>query len=94
MFDKSTMIKTGVVCLALLALAACRPDEQGRPLHYEPGVYPGDKNSSPLTEDQLAGLRQRALEQGDIPAGGGATPSVTSTTGEDVRPPVPGGAAQ
>ena len=77
---------TGLACLVLLALAGCREEEQGRPLDYEPGVYPGDKPSTPLSEETLSELRQRALQQGGVPAGG-AVGAGGQTTGDDVRPP-------
>ncbi|MBO6947094.1 MAG: hypothetical protein JJ855_03855 [Rhodospirillales bacterium] len=87
MFDKRFLKTIGVASFALLMLAGCRPEEQGRPLHYEPGVYPGEKPSSALGEGDLAELRQRAMEQGGIPAGGALSGGGT-TTGDDVRAPV------
>ncbi len=50
---------TALVLGAVLALAGCREDEQGRPLTFEPGVYKGEK-SQPLTQDQLRALQDRA----------------------------------
>ena len=38
MFDKRILKTLGVVSFALVVLAGCRQEEQGRPLHYEPGV--------------------------------------------------------
>lgn len=86
MFTKRNLKITGAVCFALLALASCRPDEQGRPIHYEQGVFPGTNPSEQLSEETLAKLRQRALEQAGEPAGGiqgGGGPG----TDNSVRPP-------
>ena len=87
MFDKRILKTFGVVCFALVVLAGCRPEEQGRPLNYEPGMYPGGKPASSLSEDELAQLRQRSLLQSGSPvggAGGGGGPA----RGGDVRPPL------
>ncbi len=46
----------------LVALAGCREDEQGRPLHYDKGVYQGQPDQD-LREDTLEMLRQRAQHQ-------------------------------
>ncbi|MDX2288271.1 MAG: hypothetical protein NW217_05555 [Hyphomicrobiaceae bacterium] len=60
-----TMIKTGrIVWLggligATLALAGCRPEEQGRPLAHNPGVYQGSPDTS-LTDEQRRLLQDRA----------------------------------
>jgi len=86
MFDKRILKTFGAVCFALVVLAGCRPEEQGRPLNHQPGMYPGGKPASSLSEDELAQLRQRSLMQGGIPAGGALTGGGT-TTGDDVRPP-------
>ncbi|MEX0694185.1 MAG: hypothetical protein WD075_07075 [Rhodospirillales bacterium] len=85
MLDKRIFKTFGVVCFALLALAGCRPEEQGRPLNYESGVYPGTMPSSSLSEDDLAQLRQRSLLQGgnDASVGGDVGPVQSG----DVRPP-------
>ncbi len=84
MFEFRFLKILGVVCFSLVVLAGCRPEEQGRPLNYEPGVYPGKLPSSSLSEEDLAQLRQRSIlqggEQGDL--GGGAP-----TRDSDVRPP-------
>ncbi|MBO6521434.1 MAG: hypothetical protein JJ900_10980 [Rhodospirillales bacterium] len=86
MFDKRFLKTFGVVCFALVMLAGCRPEEQGRVLNHEPGTYPVQKPTSPLGEDELAQLRQRATMQGGVPAGGSLSGGGT-TTGDDVRPP-------
>jgi len=88
MTHRTFFLKSGAVCLALIALASCRPEEQGRPLHYEQGVYPGKHESTPLSDADLAQLRQRALMQGGIAVGGNAGQGA-ETTGSDVRPPAP-----
>jgi len=45
-----------------LAIAACDQDEQGRVLTYEKGTYLGDADT-PLSEEQVNELRQRAAQQ-------------------------------
>ncbi len=86
MIHRTFFLKSGAVCLALIALASCRPEEQGRPLHYEQGVFQGKQESTPLSDADLAQLRQRALMQGGIAVGGNAGQGA-ETTGSDVRPP-------
>lgn len=49
------------LCL-LLPLAACREEEQGRPLTYEKGVYGGPEDEA-LTEEDREELRMRARDQ-------------------------------
>lgn len=85
MFNLRILKTLGIVCFALIALAGCRPEEQGRPLSYEPGVFPGKNPSAGLSDADLVQLRQRSLMQGgdDASLGGGGGPS----QGEDVRPP-------
>jgi len=49
-----------IVAVAVgLALGGCRPDEQNRPLYFEPGKYLGKKDEA-LSKEQLDELRQRA----------------------------------
>ncbi len=85
MFDKRILKTFGVLCFSLVVLAGCRPEEQGRPLKYESGVYPGKLPSSSISEDELAQLRQRSLLQSGSPADtGGGGPA----RGGDVRPPL------
>lgn len=84
MFDTRILKILGVMCFSLVVLAGCRPEEQGRPLQYKPGVYPGKMPSSSLSEDDLAVLRQRSILQGGQQADlGGGSP----TRGSDVRAP-------
>jgi hypothetical protein len=45
-----------------LALAGCRPEEQGRSISLEKGVYPGPKPAQ-LSEEQINRLRHRARTQ-------------------------------
>jgi len=49
---------TALVLGAVLALAGCREEEQGRPLSFDPGVYRGEK-IQPLTNDQIRALQDR-----------------------------------
>ncbi len=54
-----------ILCLTAtaLALGACREEERGRVLTYEPGDYRG-ASDQPLTEQQVDELRARAASQG------------------------------
>ncbi|MDP6175106.1 MAG: hypothetical protein QGF09_13150 [Rhodospirillales bacterium] len=54
-------------CAAALAvtLGACRPEEQGRILSYQKGVYLG-KADSPLTAKARSAARDRARYQGGL----------------------------
>jgi hypothetical protein len=52
-------IITTLVLGAVLVLAGCREQEQGRPLSFEPGVYQGEK-LQPLSDDQLRALQDRS----------------------------------
>ncbi len=80
----SCMRTVAVAGLALLALAGCRPEEQGRVMHYEQGVYKGSNPDKPMSEDALAELRARATSQGGLTGGsGGPSPS----NSDNVRPP-------
>jgi hypothetical protein len=55
-----------MICLALVGVAlvvqGCREDEQDRPLLYDKGSYQG-RPDTPLSEQQLEGLRQRSTRQ-------------------------------
>lgn len=52
-----------VVLSGLAVLAACREQEENRPIKLEKGVYQG-RADTPLSEDTIKALRQRGLEQG------------------------------
>lgn len=51
-----------VTAVSILALGACREEEQGRVLMQEKGVYQG-QSDEPLTEEQLRELRFRTNHQ-------------------------------
>lgn len=87
MFTPKFIKTTGVVCFALIALAACRAEEQNRVLKFEPGVMKQANPSDDLSKDELAELRQRSILQKGIIIG--HTAGGTSTAGTDVRPPSP-----
>ncbi len=55
---------TALLTIALLAtaLAACRPDEQGRQLEFKPGEYHGEP-VTPLTPTQQRELGERTTLQ-------------------------------
>lgn len=56
-------IALGLFALVLvLPAAGCREDEQGRPLHFEKGVYGGSEDET-LTQQDRDALRERAREQ-------------------------------
>lgn len=54
--------RTAAIGLALLALLACREEEQDRALGYQPGVYQG-KEMPKLAPETRAALRARAENQ-------------------------------
>ena len=85
MFTPKFIKTTGVVCFALIALAACRAEEQNRVMKFEPGVMKQKDPSAQLSDSELAELRQRSILQGGIIIG--PTAGGTSTAGTDVRPP-------
>jgi hypothetical protein len=58
---RATLTLTAVAT-ALLGLSACRSDDKGRPLSFEPGVYKGDK-APPISEQQAKSLRDRGALQ-------------------------------
>ncbi len=92
MLNKQFLKTISVVCFSLVVLAGCRPEEQGRPLKYNAGIYPGGAPASVISEASLAELRQRARLQGGVSAGngGGSAPSRSSK----VRPPEPNDATK
>jgi hypothetical protein len=50
------------LAVLVLALQACREDEQDRPLVYDKGTYQGQVDEK-LEQDQVDALRQRAAGQ-------------------------------
>ncbi len=89
MFDmiKPTFMKrAGVMCLVLVAVAACRAEEQDRTLRFEQGVMKQIDPSAQLSQEQLGALRLRAMKQGGVQVGGGASGGI-GVTGANVRPP-------
>ena len=70
----------GAICGAVLVLAGCRAEEQGRITNYQPGVYLG-KLDTKLTDGERRQLRQRSVYQGSGIAGGGGG---SSTSPRDV----------
>ena len=51
-----------IAIVVVLALQACREDEQGRPLLYHKGTYQGP-SEPPLDEHKVEELRARAERQ-------------------------------
>ncbi len=76
----------GLAAVLALTLGACREDEQGRRLTYEPGVYKG-KADTPVSEQVRRSLKTRIQRQnalaGGVSGGGGAPRSAPP----NVRPP-------
>ena len=50
------------LAVLMVAVQACREDEQDRPLTYEKGTYQGQADEK-LEQDQIDALRQRAAGQ-------------------------------
>jgi hypothetical protein len=86
MFKSSFVKRAGVICMVLVAVAACRSEEQDRVLRFEQGVMKQIDPSAQLTQEELAALRLRAIKQGGAQVGGGATGGI-GVTGANVRPP-------
>lgn len=76
----------GGIAIAAIALTACRADEQGRLIRYEPGVYKG-KPDTQLSESRLEELRNRARNQGGVTGSGYAGGAAPQASEPDVRPP-------
>jgi hypothetical protein len=68
--------------VAVLALGACRDEEQSRFKVYEPGVYQGQPDQA-LSPDQVRALSQRMA----IQAGGSIGSGPVDKAHGDVRPP-------
>ena len=85
--NTARLVRTlGVIAVAAVALTACRADEQGRMIRYEPGVYKG-KPDTQLSESRLEELRNRARNQGGASGTGFAGGAKVQDTGSDVRVP-------
>jgi len=68
-----TFAALAAMVLAVSALGACRPAEQGRILQYQKGVYLGSRDA-PLDVATMKALRGRTASQAGIvavPASGG-----------------------
>ncbi|MCF3630764.1 hypothetical protein RJ527_12850 [Thalassospiraceae bacterium LMO-SO8] len=81
------MVRTlGGIAIAAIALTACRAEEQGRMIRYEPGVYKG-KPDAQLSESRLEELRNRTRSQGGASGTGFAGGAKVQDSGADVRVP-------
>jgi hypothetical protein len=56
------VLRALALAVLVLALQACREDEQDRPLVYDKGTYQGQVDEK-LEQDQVEALRQRAAGQ-------------------------------
>ena len=52
------LVIAGMAGAMALGLAACRENEQNRPLSFQPGVYGGEPDE-PLSEEAASNLRGR-----------------------------------
>jgi len=69
----ATLAVLAAMAVAVSALGACRPAEQGRILQYQKGVYLGGRDA-PLDVATMKALRARTASQAGIvavPANGG-----------------------
>jgi hypothetical protein len=76
----------GGIAIAAVALTACRADEQGRMIRYEPGVYKG-KPDTQLSDAQLEELRNRTRDQSGASGTGYGGGAAGPAAGPDVRAP-------
>ncbi len=88
-----TVTMMGLAAAVALTLGACREEEQGRRVMFEPGVYKG-KADSPISAETKRSLRTRVQYQNELAygmsGGGGGAPA---SAPPNVRPPSGGGAA-
>ena len=62
--NEKRMLLFGLVSFVAIALGACREEEQGRILSFEPGKFLGTKpGSSSFNKAQMQQLRHRAQSQ-------------------------------
>lgn len=62
MTGTTRLLTAAVLSAAALVISACNEQEQGRVLYHEKGVYQGEPDT-PLKEDTVDALQQRALNQ-------------------------------
>ncbi|RDD62879.1 hypothetical protein [Ferruginivarius sediminum] len=62
MGGKTRLLTAVALSAAMLAIAGCNEQEQGRVLYHDKGVYQGEPDS-PLADETVDTLRQRALNQ-------------------------------
>ena len=87
-----TATMMGLAAAVALTLGACREEEQGRRVMFEPGVYKG-KADAPISAEAKRSLRTRVQRQNALADGmGGAGGSAPISAPPNVRPPS-GGAA-
>ena len=76
----------GLIAVTAVVLSACRAEEQGRLIEYEPGVYKG-KPDTELSDSQLENLRERARCQAGASGAGFSGGAKVQDSGSDVRVP-------
>lgn len=82
----------GIAALVAIALVGCRQSEQGRVLWYQQGTFKGAQLSTPLSQADLANLRERTQRQagdtiGSSSEGVSGMAGGNPLTGTDVRLP-------
>ncbi len=75
----------GAVAAAALLLSACKAEEQGRLLRYEPGKYLGKKGTDVSDEMMRVARNRLALQGAGTSLSGGR--SAPSGRASNVRPP-------
>ncbi len=82
-----TATMMGLAAAVALTLGACREEEQGRQLMFEPGVYKG-KADSPISAAAMRSLMTRIQRQNALAGGlSGGAGGVPGSSAPNVRPP-------
>ena len=82
-----TATMMGLAAAVALTLGACREEEQGRQLMFEPGVYKG-KPDAPISAAAMRSLMTRIQRQNALAGGlSGGAGGVPGSSAPNVRPP-------
>ena len=70
----------GLIAVVAVSLGACREEEQGRLLSFQPGVFRGENPDQAMSKGLLADLRARAAYQAGTtaPVGGAHNNGISS----------------